>query len=153
MIEDKMLVRKDLHAPRTCIQCGKAEPEYKGVGEYRCSGCGYLMYDDYGIVRNYLEVHKGATQSQVSRATGVSMDTIRYLLREERLEIMPTSVIKLECEMCGAPITSGRYCAKCEKLVKQKSEEDRKASRRSESGVSGYGKGMVGESGARRFIR
>ena len=67
MNEDDALVFRDIHIPRVCAKCGKANPAYKGVGEYRCDDCGFTMYDDFGVVRNYLEAHAGATQAQVSK--------------------------------------------------------------------------------------
>ncbi|MBE5848723.1 MAG: hypothetical protein E7298_00970 [Lachnospiraceae bacterium] len=151
MMDENSLVRRDIHVPLTCTKCGKANPEYKGVGEYRCSECGFTMYDDFGIVRNYLEAHSGATQSQVSQATGVSMETIRYFLKEERLEVTSSSNVMLSCEICNAPIRSGRYCEACSKKLRLKSEAEKSASHK--SNISGYGKTVKGESGARRFIR
>ena len=46
------------------------------------------------------------------------MDTsqIQQWIREERLEFSEGS-LELGCEQCGAPITSGRFCAKCKTQV------------------------------------
>ena len=151
MYDENSLVTRNIHVPRTCPKCGKAEPEYKGVGEYKCSGCGFVMYDDFGVVRNYLEAHKGATQSEVSRATGVSMDTIRYFLKEERLEILQGSGMLLACEICGAPIRSGRLCEACTKLIESRKESEKAASHKKD--MHGYGAPLKGENGARRFKR
>ena len=76
MIEENLLATKNIHVPKKCTNCESEEIEYKGLGEYRCSACGNLMYDDFGKVRNYLEEHRGATQNEVSRETGVSTDVI-----------------------------------------------------------------------------
>ena len=38
---------------------------------------------------------------------------IQQWLREERLELTEGSAIYLQCEKCGAPIRSGRFCEKC----------------------------------------
>ena len=151
MEDDRTLIIRDIHVPRTCTKCGKANPEYKGVGEYKCSECGFIMYDDFGIVRNYLEVNKGATQSEVSRATGVSMETIRQFLKEERLEIVAGSAVLMACEICGAPIRSGRYCAACAKAVEDRRKAESAAAHK--SNMQGYGQANKGESGARRFKR
>ena len=151
MPDENDLVKSNIHIPRTCEKCGKSDPEYMGVGEYKCRQCGFLMYDDYGKVRNYLDEHRGATQSQVSNATGVSMETIRQLLCEERLEIVSNSVVFMECEMCKTPIRSGRYCMACEKKIKAK-EEAIKAELH-KAGRKGFGKGLAGESGAIRYRR
>ncbi len=152
MNENNLFLSHYMNIPRVCTKCGKANPEYKGVGEYKCSECGFIMFDDFGVVRNYLEVHKGATQSQVHQATGVAMETIRQFLREERLEITEGSGVMLACEICKAPIRSGRYCADCAKVVERRLKEE-KISSHTRSSVQGYGKATPGESGARRFIR
>ncbi len=150
MNEEDILVYKDIHVPRTCEKCGKANPDYKGVGEYRCSECGFIMYDDFGKVRNYLEVHRGATQSMVAQATGVPMETIRQFLREERLEISNNSSVMLACEICNAPIRSGRYCPECAaKVNRMKNEASHSSNQRND--VRGFGSLYTGDSGAIRF--
>ena len=151
MPDENDLVKYNTHIPRTCEKCGKSDPEYQGVGEYKCRDCGFIMYDDYGRVRNYLEAHRGATQSQVANATGVSMEVIRQLLREERIEIVSTSNVFMECEMCKTPIRSGRYCMACAKKVAAK-EEAVKAELH-KAGMKGFGKGLAGESGSIRYRR
>ncbi len=152
MNEEDILVYKDIHVPQTCEKCGKANPEYKGVGEYKCAECGFTMYDDFGKVRCYLETHRGATQSMVHQATGVAMDTIRQFLREERLEISSNSSVMLACEICNTPIRSGRYCLECaRKVEKMRSESARSSNQRND--VKGFGSTMKGESGAIRYIK
>lgn len=74
----------DLHIPRICEECG-GEYRYNGIGEYVCTKCGNLAYDDYGKVRNYLEIHPGATATEVEAGTGVTKMAIRRLLNEERI--------------------------------------------------------------------
>ena len=152
MNEEDLLLYRDIHVPRTCGKCGKANPDYKGVGEYKCSECGFIMYDDFGVVRNYLEAHRGATQSMVHQATGVSMETIRQFLKEERLEISNNSSVMLACEICNAPIRSGRYCLECaRKVEKMRNESAHSSNRRND--VKGYGSTAGGESGAIRYIK
>lgn len=104
--------------PVTCEACG-GNMIFKGVGEYACNQCGALAYDDYGKVRNYIEKHPGATQSDVSLATGVSKARIRQLLIEERIEVTPDSPIFLHCALCNADIRSGMYCPACAAKIKQ----------------------------------
>lgn len=43
----------------------------------------------------------------------VEVSQIHQWLREERLELAEGSGIVLNCEICGSPIMSGRYCDKC----------------------------------------
>ncbi len=150
-MNEETLVSRNIHVPRVCEKCGVANPEYKGVGEYKCRECGFTMYDDFGIVRNYLEAHAGATQSEVSRETGVSMETIRQFLKEERIEITAGSGVMMACEICKAPIRSGRYCAACQRVVDQRKEFEKSAARK--PSMQGFGKAAHGESGAKRFTR
>ena len=104
--------------PVKCTECG-GDMIFKGVGEYACEKCGALAYDDYGKVRNYIEQHPGAMQSDVSLATGVSKAKIKQLLIEERIEVRPDSAVFLHCALCGAEIRSGMYCEACSKKIKQ----------------------------------
>lgn len=52
--------------PTYCAECGGVMV-FKGVGEYQCEKCGYLDYDDYGKVRNYIEKHMGAMRRKPPR--------------------------------------------------------------------------------------
>ena len=146
------LMLRNIHIPHTCEKCGSGNPKYMGVGEYKCESCGFVMYDDFGIVRNYLEVHKGATQSEVSKAPGVAMETIRQFLTEERLEITAGSGVFLSCEICKAPIRSGRYCEACSRKVDEMRKAE-KASSHTKDKMQGFGMSRAGESGAKRFTR
>ena len=49
----------------------------------------------------------------------VSTQQIKQWLREERLEFSSDSQIGLNCESCGAPIRSGRFCDKCKANMTQ----------------------------------
>lgn len=146
MVENKGFLGYDV--PTVCVKCGGAM-EYMGVGEYKCVKCGYLAYDDYGKVRNYIEAHPGATMDDVFRATGVAKNKIRQLLIEERIEVAPNSVVFLNCNLCGAQIRSGLYCKKCAAKIKKQEET---VTHRSKS-MSGYAnsKGKLTE-GERRFM-
>lgn len=81
------LLRDDgYNIPVRCSKCGKML-RYMGVGEYKCDECGYTEYDDYGLVRAYLEKNPGATAVQVERATGVSQKTISLLVKQCKIEM------------------------------------------------------------------
>lgn len=141
-----------LDIPVNCSECG-GRMIYKGVGEYACELCGALAYDDYGKVRNYIEQHPGATQSDVSAATGVSKAKIRQLLIEERIEVTPDSPIFMHCALCGADIRSGMYCSACATKVKQDEIHVAKVVREKQRKMgyaSDYGKDAKGR---RRFER
>ncbi len=150
-MDAQRLVFRNIHAPQTCDKCGKTAMDYQGVGEYKCAECGFVMYDDFGKVRNYLEAHRGAIASEVSQATGVSIDTIRQFLKEERLEITAGSGVMLACEICKAPIRSGRYCEDCLRTISRKKAAENAAGHK--PNLQGFGTHRTGESGAKRFTR
>jgi len=144
-----MLIGRDLHKPTKCDRCG-GQMKYNGVGEYKCEDCSNQMFDDYGKVRNYLESHKGATQGEVSAATGVSTNAIRQMLRDDRLEVAPNSAIFMSCEICGASIRSGRFCDSCQS---QRAQAMKNSSGPSDKGMRGFGTGHIDNQGAKRFNR
>lgn len=139
----------ELNIPKICSKCKSPDLKYKGVGEYHCSQCQTVMYDDYGLVRKYIEENPGATQVEVSLATGVSKGIIRRLLREDRIEITPDSPTFLHCEKCGADIRSGIYCAECTKLI----SAGQFANSKKTTIKSGISRPDKGSDGARRFNR
>ncbi len=81
----------DYHRPKQCSKCGSNILHYKGLGEYCCGECEHLEYDDYGKVRNYLEVNRGTPITIIAQDTGVSKWTIRQMVEEERFDICPSS--------------------------------------------------------------
>ncbi len=152
---ESLLIKNEYNPPEKCEKCERPMI-YKGIGEYACSYCGHKMYDDYGIVRNYLEVNPGSTISMVSAATGVAEREIKNMLREEKLQIREDSRSFIECESCGKPILSGRYCDSCAKLAfaaerRKKEKEAFEEKRREVHGISA--EINEGDSGRKRFMR
>ncbi len=144
------------HAPVACEKCG-GPVIFMGVGEYKCDRCSHVMYDDYGIVRNYVETHRGATVVEISAVTGIPQSQIQQMLKDERLEITESSRVFMKCEGCGKEIRTGRFCLTCEKLAaaanaKKRAEAEREAHKKN---ISGYGSEPPnkGEDGAIRFRR
>ena len=89
---DKLLREEEYNKPVKCSKCGKLLTYY-GLGEYKCEACGFTEYDDYGLVRAYIEKNPGATIAQVERATGVSQKIINSLVRRGKLDIKKNSSI------------------------------------------------------------
>lgn len=143
----------DYHPPRQCEECG-GPLVYKGIGEYECDRCRHVMYDDYGIVRNYLEVNPGATSGVVARATGVSESAIKSMLREEKLEIREDSRTFIQCEGCGKAILAGRYCETCSKIAvaAAKKKHDKEVMEDKKAHIQGFSiDNIIGEEGRKRF--
>jgi len=72
--------------PEVCPACG-GHLKYIGLGEYSCEKCKETVYDDYGKVRSFLELHPGANIVQVSNYTGVPKSKIKQLIDSDRLSI------------------------------------------------------------------
>ena len=73
------------------------------------------------------------------------------MIKDNRFEIINNVGGYIRCEMCGANISSGRLCSKCEQLYHRQLEEE--ARRMRKSGIQGGSEGFREETGERRFIR
>jgi flagellar operon protein (TIGR03826 family) len=111
---------------RNCKRCGKIY-NYIG-GAPICPVCKDLDEADFSKVKEYLYQNPGATLSEVSTLLDIIVDRIKHYLREGRLEIIGSdSNMILECESCGRPINSGRYCADCSRDLEKDLKSTAKA--------------------------
>ena len=81
----KLLRDEEYSKPTLCSKCGKLLT-YAGLGEYKCEACGFTEYDDYGLVRAYIEKNPGASILHVEKATGVSQKVINGLVKCGKLD-------------------------------------------------------------------
>ncbi|MBU5436681.1 MerR family transcriptional regulator [Tissierella sp. MSJ-40] len=95
---------------RNCNRCGKI---YNYDGFRLCIQCRRNDEGDFQKVKEYLYENPGANVAEVSEQTEVSTRKIIEFLKEGRLEIKDENNILLECEKCGTPIKTGRFCDKC----------------------------------------
>ena len=95
---------------RNCTKCGRVFA-YNGIEI--CSRCANNDVDDFKKVKEYLYDNPGATIVEVSEETGVEEKKILRYLRESRIEIREDDNMLLDCERCGKPIKSGRFCDMC----------------------------------------
>ncbi|MCR5099062.1 MAG: flagellar protein [Lachnospiraceae bacterium] len=96
---------------RNCRNCGRMF-NYLG-GPAICPICRDLAEKDFEKVRDYIRENPHANIQQISDDCEVTVQQINQWVREERLEFSKDSPIMLECENCGDPIRTGRYCEKC----------------------------------------
>lgn len=114
---------------RNCSKCGRVF-SYNGFD--LCSRCSSNTEDDFKKVKEYLYDNPGASVTEVSEGTGVAEKQILRFLRENRIEIREENNCLLDCERCGVPIKSGRFCEKCVAELKKefqsvmKKPEDKK---------------------------
>ncbi|QUH19025.1 TIGR03826 family flagellar region protein [Alkaliphilus sp. B6464] len=102
---------------RNCKKCGRV---FAYIASEVCSRCANSDEDDFKKVKEYLYDNPGATIVEVSEETGVDEKKILRYLRESRIEIREEDNLLLDCERCGAPIRSGRFCDPC--IISMKKE-------------------------------
>jgi len=103
-----MLERK----PERCTKC-RGRLKYIGGGYYECFDCGNREIDDFGKIKDFIDMHGPSPAIVISECTGVPVDLINGMLKEGRLEIPEGSQIYIKCEKCGCSIRYGRFCPEC----------------------------------------
>lgn len=96
---------------KNCRGCGKIFNYISGP--QLCVGCRQGLEEKFQRVKAYIRENPGVGIREVSEECEVETSLINQWLREERLELSETSAILLNCESCGQPIRSGRFCEKC----------------------------------------
>ncbi len=96
---------------RNCPRCGRI---FTYIASPICGNCIEVEESEFKVVKEYIYDNPGATIAEVSRETEVTVEKIMKFLRDERLELRSeNSNLILECEKCGRPINSGRFCESC----------------------------------------
>lgn len=100
---------------KNCPRCGKI---FSYMGRPICNKCIEVEENEFKRVKEYVYDNPGATISETSQETEVTVEKIMRFLREERLEIKSeNSNMVLECERCGTAIRSGRFCEHCKRDI------------------------------------
>ena len=85
-----------------------------------CPDCREAEEIAYAQLCDYLGRHSEATLVEVVEATGVEPEQIRRMVRSGRLagfDALAMSV--LSCQRCGMPVSVGRFCAPCQRELRQ----------------------------------
>lgn len=96
---------------RNCKQCGRLFNYLSG--RPICPECKKALEEKFAQVKQYIREHDRANINEVAEANEVDVRQIKEWVREERLAFSTDSPISIECECCGAPIKTGKYCPKC----------------------------------------
>lgn len=96
---------------RNCKGCGRLFNYLQGPP--LCPACVADLEKKFQQVKEYLRQNPNAQMNQIAEENEVSVKQIRQWVREERLSFTEESQITLDCENCGAPILTGRFCDKC----------------------------------------
>jgi len=129
---------------RNCKRCGKLY-NYIG-GPMLCPICLDKDEEDFKRIKDYLYENPGASMAEISSVLEISTEKITRFLREGRLEIINNeNNLILECESCGRPIKTGRYCDDCAREMREdlkKTARNIKASFNTDTSKESEGVGM-----------
>jgi flagellar operon protein (TIGR03826 family) len=97
---------------KNCRRCGKI---FQYNGNRICPACIHKEDEDFMLVKEYLKTHPGSTTIELSENTGVDVKTIIRFIRSGLLDSDEYELAdgELECENCGQPIKTGRFCESC----------------------------------------
>ena len=90
--------------------------DYLG-GQKICPECRDALEKKFIEVRDYIRANPNVDITQIAEDNEVSVQQLNEWVREGRLEFTKGSPIKINCEKCGASITSGRFCDKCKEQM------------------------------------
>lgn len=107
------LNRKFFSDPVECDECG-GKLDYQGLGSFICQSCKYVMKNDYGKVREFVEKHGNEfSMVEIAEQTGVSYSVIKELVKAGKFDTVPR---QKRCKECKRPITKGDMCDECIRL-------------------------------------
>ncbi|MCD7825031.1 MAG: flagellar protein [Clostridiaceae bacterium] len=95
---------------RNCKKCGKL---FNFDGDSLCPACAKEMEEKFFVVREYIYKNPSAGMAVVAEDNDVPIQQIKKWIRQERLTFSRESGISIDCEACGKPILTGRYCKEC----------------------------------------
>lgn len=98
---------------KNCSRCGRMF-QSEGPGKL-CARCLDTDEEDFKVVREYVYDNPSCNIPEVAEQTGVSEEKILKFLRQGKLILKDELSMVLDCERCGKPIKSGRYCDSCTK--------------------------------------
>lgn len=96
---------------KNCARCGRMFQSEGGAK--LCARCLDNDEEDFKIVREYVYDNPGANIPEVAESTGVAEEKILKFLRQGKLTLKDEQSMVLDCERCGKPIKTGRFCDDC----------------------------------------
>ncbi|MBQ7480425.1 MAG: flagellar protein [Lachnospiraceae bacterium] len=100
---------------RNCKNCGRLFNYI--AGPPICPECKDQVEKKFQKAKEFVRNTAHATVSMVAEEVDVSEQQVKQWIREERLVFSDATVAGVTCEVCGEPITTGRFCAKCKNQV------------------------------------
>lgn len=96
---------------KSCERCRRLFQYYGGT--LMCPDCVQEIDRQFNDVKAYLYDNPGASMEILVEETGVERSYVIRWLKEGRLVMDERHAALLDCETCGKPIRSGRYCEQC----------------------------------------
>lgn len=100
---------------RNCKNCGRLFNYI--AGPPICPECKDQIEKKFQQAKEFVRNTAHATVSMVAEEVDVSEQQVKQWIREERLVFADSAIAGIACEVCGEPITTGRFCAKCKNQV------------------------------------
>ncbi len=96
---------------RNCKKCNRIFNYV--AGPPICPACKEALEEKFQEVKKYIQEHNTVPLTIVAEECDVDVAQLKQWVREERLIFAEGSGVGVECELCGVPIITGRYCEKC----------------------------------------
>lgn len=96
---------------RNCRKCGRVFNYI--TGPKICQQCKEELEAKFQEVKEFIRENRQVGIQEVAEQCNVEVPQIHQWVREERLVFSEDSAIFFNCEKCGAPIRTGRFCDKC----------------------------------------
>ena len=97
-----------------CVKCGRLFDSTNAYSKL-CKACQKELDEKFQQVREYIRENPEKNINQIAEENEVSIRQIKQWIREEKLVFSQDSDVTIECEECGKPIRTGRYCNACKK--------------------------------------
>lgn len=97
--------------------CKKCKSLFNFTGDPLCPKCVKEMEDKFMGVREYIRDNPNAPMTVVAEENDVPIQQIKKWIRQERLSFSKDSGISIDCEKCGRPILTGRFCKECQRTM------------------------------------
>ena len=96
---------------KNCRSCGRLFNYI--AGPPLCPNCKEQTEKKFQEAKEYIRENAHSTVSMVAEAIDVPESLVKQWVREERLVFADATLAGIGCEVCGAPILTGRFCEKC----------------------------------------
>jgi flagellar operon protein (TIGR03826 family) len=99
-----------------CPRCGKLfAKNFREV----CPACIKQIDLEYQVCSEFLRKNRGATITEVSESTDVSVKQITKFIREGRISLIGAPNLSYPCEVCGTLIRENSMCINCRSRLVQ----------------------------------